>query len=119
MMVTRRTAKGMFRLENGIGNQLPRVLILQTIKHTSAFMPRGNHSGHPHLRQMLGYRRLRFTHSLRQLIDRHLSVTQRKDQTDPRCIREHSEHFHSQLDIVTVHVQPTGLICIHANIMTL
>lgn len=118
MMVARRAPESMLGLKDGVSNKLPGVLILQAIKHAGAFMTRRNHPGHPHLGQMLRHGRLRLTHRLGKIINRHLAITQSQDYPNPRSVGKHREDLHRQLHIPAVHVQPAGPICIHANIIT-
>ena len=117
-MVAGRAAKSVLGLENSIGYKLTGVFIFQAVKHAGAFVPSGDHPGHPHLRQVLRHSGLGLRYRLRKFIHGHLAVAQRQDQSDPRRFGKHRENLHGQLDILTVNAQTASLICIHANIMT-
>lgn len=119
LVVCRGAAQGVFRLEDGIRDQLAGVLVLQPVHDPGSVLPCGNHPRQAHFGKVLRYCRRGLPHEVRQRADGHFAVPERQNDPDPRGISQHREHFHGQLNVLAVNAQRAGiLICIHTQIIS-
>lgn len=113
-MMARRAAERVFGLENRIRDELPCVLIFQTVEHAGPVVAGGDDSGKAQLRQMLGNGGRGLSDDAGKVVYRQFPVSQRQDDPNAGGIREHGEHLNRKLDILAVRVETAYLlICIH------
>jgi len=117
--MARGSPKGVFGLEDGVGDELACVLVLQAVENARSVLPGGHQASKAHFRQVLGYRGRRLMNHLRQPADRQLTVAQGKDDPDSGCVSEHGEHLNSQFHILAVRLTSAYFrICIHTYILS-
>jgi hypothetical protein len=107
---------GVLGVVNGVDDELPNMVVLQAVEDRGAFATGLHQSRHPQLGQVLGHRRRRFAHMLREFVDRHLAVGQRPQHLHAGGVGEHSEHLDDQADLIVG--QPNLFItCMHTQIL--
>jgi len=90
-------------MEHSILDQLTDVFIPDPVEHTRTVPPRADEARHPELGQVLRYRCRRFTDGMRQIVDCQLVIEERPEQPDTRGVRQHAEHFDSEVDLILGH----------------
>lgn len=107
-------SEGVFGLEDRVGDELTRMLVLQAVVDPGAFLAGGHQTAQTHFGQMLGDGGRRLMDQIGQLIDRLLTITQSKDNAYPCGVGEHRKNFHREFHELAVGLAPANdIICIH------
>lgn len=108
------TPKGVFGLEDGVGDKLAGVLVLQAVKHACPVLSGGHEPPEAHFCQVLGHGRRGFMDYVCQPADRQFTIAQGKDDPDPGGVSQHAENLNGKLHILAVGFPATYLlVCIH------
>ena len=99
-VVTRHAGSGVFGVEDRIGDQLPDVVVGQTVEDAGAVPAGLDQSGHPELGQMLGHAGRGLPDVLGQVTDGHLPADQRPENLDAGGVGQHAENLDHQVNLV-------------------
>jgi hypothetical protein len=122
-MVPRHVVAQVVGVEDRIGHQPDHVLVLGSVEDVGATPAALDEPGQPELREVLRDRGLRLADPAREFRDGQLpTVSERPQQLHPGEVRQHPEHLHDDVDLVSgrrreidwVH----GPICAHAHMFT-
>lgn len=95
-MVARGVTESVFCLVDCVSNELPRVLVLQSIKDARSIVSSHDDATQAQLRKVLGYRGWRLVDDIGEVIDRELpAVMEGEDDANASRIGEHAEHLNS------------------------
>ena len=117
-VVAGNTGSGVFGVEDGVGDQLPHVLVVEAVKDRGALASGTDQTRHAQFRQVLGHRRGGLPDVTGEVADRHLTAAQRPQHLHPRGIGEHAEDLDDQVDLV-IGQPPSAstFICMHTQIV--
>jgi len=114
-----RSAEGVLSLVNGVRNELPGMPVLKPVIDLGALLAGGDHSGKPHLGQMLGHRGRRLPGLLGKGVDGKFAAAKGQDQPHPGGVRQHGKDFNRQLHVLAVGAKSASTtICIHTQILS-
>jgi hypothetical protein len=119
MVVAGSAAEGMLGLENGIGDQLRRVLVFQPIEHPLSILSGRHDAREAEFGEMLRYRCRTLVDDVCEVVHRQLAIAQRQDQPHSSRIRKHPKDFDGELDELAVRFPATNLLIrIHTQIIS-
>ena len=120
VVVARRFPERVLGLEDRIGHELSRVLVLEPVEHPLSVLAGRHDTGQAKLGEVLRDGRRGLVHNVGQVVHRQLfDVPEREDDPHPGGIRQHREDLDGQFHILAVDL-PTAnrLIRIHTQMLT-
>ena len=113
-------AERVFGLVNGVRDELPGMLILQSVIDLGALLTGGDHPRQPHLGKMLGDAGRGFAGYFGERVDRKFPFTQGENQPHPGGVGQHGKDLHRKFHIFAACRQLASItICIHTQIVAL
>lgn len=118
LVMARDSTHGVLGLEDRVGNQPARVLVLEPVKHACTLLAAGHEACQSQFGEMLRNGCRRFVDDVRQVIHGHLAILEGENQADPGRIGEHREDLNSEFNKLAVWIKTTNFpICMHTQII--